>query len=359
MAKSRYFSTWNCRWFWGAVVVVAILAVVSSFPVRAEEVRIKDLANIRGVRPNQLVGYGLVVGLNGTGDSRKSLATNKAAAMMLTKLGMRTLPEESSSGSMASVLVTAELPAFSRNGDRLDIRLSTVGDAKSLAGGTLVLTPLKAGDGNIYAAAQGAVVVGQASGTGVQVLTVATVPGGAFVEREFVPDFGSTDQVLLSLRVPDFTTNSRVADEINRYFRGYFARSADQGLIEVTVPENYLDRKVEFVSELERLKVAVDRRAVVIVNERTGTVVMGSDVNIGPISISHGALTINVAQEKKGGSGASGASAAANSVVALGGSTVGRLIETLNALGVKPQDLVGILQAIHAAGALKAELRFI
>jgi len=356
MARSRDLAGWRCRLFWLGVGLVAFFAILTAIPVKAEESRIKDLTNIRGVRPNQLIGYGLVVGLSGSGDSRKSLTTNKAVASMLTRLGTRTTPEEAVAGSIASVIVTAELPPFSRNGDRIDVRLSTVGDAKSLAGGTLILTPLRAGDSNVYAAAQGAVVVGQASGTGVQVLTVANVPGGAFVEREFIPDFAVADTFVLSLKVPDFTTNSRVADEINKYFRGFFARSLDLASVEVTIPENYLDRTVEFVSEMEHLKVSVDRKAVVIVNERTGTVVMGHDVVIAPVSIAHGNLAIQVGASK-GNSKGEGQSPKV--VVNLGGTTVGKLIETLNALGVRPPDLVGILQAMHAAGAMQAEMKFI
>ena len=353
MAKSRTIAGWRCRLFWIAVALVTLFALFNATPVRAEDSRLKDLVNIRGVRPNQLIGYGLVVGLNGTGDSRKSLSTNKAAASMLTKLGSRTTTDEAVSGSMASVIVTSELPAFSRNGDRIDVRLSTVGDAKSLAGGTLILTPLRAGDSQIYAAAQGPVVVGQASGNGPQVLTVATVPGGAFVEREFLPELAANDALILSLKTPDFTTNARIADQINKFFRGFFARSIDSASIEVTVPENYFDRKVEFISEMELLPIAVDRKAIVVVNERTGTVVMGSDVIISPVSIAHGSLTIQVGTAKGGKAGE------LKSVVPLGGTTVGKLIETMNSLGVKPGDLVGILQAINAAGALQAELRFI
>lgn len=333
------------------IVAMAGLALTFGFPAHADpEVRIKDLANIRGVRSNQLIGFGLVVGLRGTGDSKKSLTTNKATANMLTRLGMRTDASETVTASIAAVVVTADLPPFSRNGDRIDLRVSAVGDAISLAGGTLIQTPLKAGDSEVYAVGQGAVVVGQASGNGPQVLTVATVLNGGSIEREYRPALAQDGKLTLTLKQPDFTTSSRVAEKINAHLKGFFAQAKDPVSVEVKLPPLYRreGRLVEFISEVESLRVPADQKAAVVVNERTGTVVMGSQVIIDDVTIAHGELSIKVASKGLDG----------KRVVKFNGATVGSLVETLNSMGVKPADLVGILQAIHASGALKADLKF-
>jgi flagellar P-ring protein precursor FlgI len=327
-------------------------------PAAAEgaESRIKDLASVRGVRSNFLNGLGLVVGLKGTGDSNKSLATNRAIASMLTRLGMQTKASEVAAGNMAAVMVTAELPAFARIGAVLDVKVSAIGDAKSLAGGTLILTPLRAGDSEVYAVAQGAVVVGQASGNGPQVLTVARVPAGGSVEREFMPKLGARGLITLALKEPDFTTATRIAEKINGELKEFAATARDVASVEVMVPPEFQSNLVAFVAELEAMRVAADGKATVVVNERTGTVVMGRDVVIHPVAIAHGDLSIKIDDPKAKKQAGKGAS---KSVVALGGATVGDLLETMNALGVKPADLIGILQTLHAAGALKAELRFL
>ena len=328
-----------------------------SASAEAQEVRLKDLVNIRGVRSNQIMGLGLVVGLNKSGDSAKSIMTNRAAASLLTHLGMKIADTEVSGGSAAVVLVVSEMPAFTRNGDKLDVRVSVVGDAKSLGGGTLVTTPLKAGDGQVYAFAQGPVVIGQASGSGPQVQTVATVPGGASVEREFAPAIDTRGSITLSLRNPDFTTNTHIVEAINHRLHGFYAKSTDVHAIDVEIPEIYDGRTVEFIAEIESLRVAVDQKSVVIINERTGTVVMGGDVLISPVTISHGDLAIAVGGGK-GGSGGKGKGKGGESVLQLGGTSVAKLIETMNAMGMKPADLVGVMQAIKSAGALQAELKF-
>jgi len=333
------------------ILLVAALVVTwtSAF---GQSSRIKDLVNVRGVRPNYLDGLGLVVGLKSTGDSKKSLATNRAVANMLTRLGMKTTADEVVTGNIAVVMVTAELPAFARNGDLIDVKVSAVGDAKSLAGGTLVLTPLHAGNGETFAVAQGAVVVGQASGNGAQVLTVARVPGGATVEREFKPEVAASGSVTLSLVHPDFTTASHIAEAVNEDLRGFYAHASDLASVDVRIPPDFDGRLVEFLSEILALPAQADTRAVVVLNERTGTVVMGSHVVIAPVEVAHGDLSIRIG-------GKSAKKAPDKHVVSLGGTTVGDLIETMNALGVKPPDLIGILQAISAAGALNAELKFI
>lgn len=319
----------------------------------AQRVKIKDLADVRGNRANQLIGIGLVVGLQNSGDSKKSINTNKAIASLFSKLGMRTTPEEVLPQSVAAVIVTGELPPFAKIGGRIDVKLSTIGDAKSLAGGTLLQTSLKAGDGQVYAVAQGAVATGQATGSANQVLTTALVPRGAFIEREFVPTVVSSNAIELALRQADFTTNSRMVDRINEELKGFFAESLDPGSIRVNIPQQYRERTIEFISMIEQMDVEPSHKALVVINERTGTVVMGGDVVIQKVVISHGDLSIQINGDK--GQGGKGAREA---IVNIGGATVGDLVASLNALGMKPADLVGILQAIHTAGALQAELQF-
>jgi flagellar P-ring protein precursor FlgI len=332
-----------------ALAMLCVCGVAEARPAR-----LKDLVNVRGVRSNFLNGFGLVVGLKATGDSKKSLATNRAIATMLTRMGMKTAAEEVVSGNMAAVLVTAELPPFARSGETIDLKVSAVGDARSLAGGTLIMTPLRAGDGEVYAVGQGAVVVGQASGNGPQVLTVARVPGGAMVERDFSPQIAAKGALTLTLDNPDFTTASRIAETINTKLKGFYADARDVSTVQVMVPPTYQARVVDFMAELEAMTVEADTRAVVVLNERTGTVVMGSSVVLGPVAVAHGDLSIRIGDDKKGGKGGQ-----EKSLVTLGASTVGDLVDAMNALGVKPADLVGILQAIHAAGALQAELKFL
>lgn len=314
-----------------------------------QETRIKDLVNVQGYRSNQLMGLGLVVGLQGTGDSKAAMTTNQAATNLMRKLGMNAKPDTMLVQSMAVVAVTAELPAFAKIGDRIDIKVSTLADAKSLAGGTLLMTPLKAVNGDIFVMAQGPVVIGTATGRGTQVLTVANLPASGVVEREFTPQIGVQGLVNLHLKETDFTTNARIVEKINAHFKGFYAVSRDPSRIEVKMPPTFGGRVIEFMAELESLRVESDHKAVVIFNEKTGTVVMGADVAIADVVVNHGELSIQVGEGKNTRS---------EGVVKLGGATIGGLVKTLNDLGVKSSDLVGVLQAIHAAGALKGELRF-
>ena len=310
----------------------------------AQSVRIKELVNIKGNRSNQLIGLGLVVGLSNTGDSKKSLGTNKAISNLIARLGLPVGKDDVVSGSAAAVIVTGYLPPFSRNGDQIDIKVSTIG------GGTLIQTPLRAGDGKIYAVAQGSIAMGRASGTGSQTLTSALVNHGAYVEREYLPKLAIDGKITLSLKKSDFTNNTRITDKINSYFKGFFAKSNDPSSIEVTVPPSYKDRVIEFVSNMEKLEVDTDMPAVVVLNEKTGTLVMGQRVLISPIVIAHGDLSINVGKD---------ANEESQKMVKISGTSVGDLVKSLNALGVKPPDLVSILQAIDGAGALRGQLRFL
>ncbi len=336
---------------WSGVIGALFLFVVAGNQALGQEVRLKDLTQIRGVRSNQIYGLGLVIGLSGSGDSKKSLATNRAAANMLSRLGMQMKEDEIVPGTMAVVMVTADLPPFARNGSKINVKVSTVGDAKSLAGGNLMVAPLRAADSQIYAVAQGGIVIGKATGTGVQVQTAAIIPDGGVVERETTSEFARSSSLVLALKEPDFTTSQRISDVINSHFRGFYAEAGDLSAIKVKIPPAYDGKTVEFISELEALKIVADRPSVVVLNERTGTVVMGGDVLVSPVSISHGDLAIQV-----GGGGAKDAGVK-QGIVEMPGTTVASLIKSLNAMGVKPDDLVSILQSLKVAGALKADLR--
>ncbi|MEY4066726.1 MAG: flagellar biosynthesis protein FlgA [Pseudomonadota bacterium] len=326
---------------------------VSSIPVR-----LKDLVEIRGVRSNPLVGLGLVVGLSGTGDSKQSLATNRAAANLLTRLGAQVKANEVVTRNIAAVVVTAHLPPFARIGDRLDINISSVGDSASLEGGTLLLTPLSAADGQVYAVAQGPLSLGTAM-TGAQgggggnnrstaPKTIA-ISQSATVEREFQSTFIHNGSVELSLKNADFTTAHRISHAINQRFNEFVATPNNSGLIRVRVPEQALGTPsftpVDFMAVLEQIRVEPDNKAVVVINERTGTIISGAHVTVMPVAISHGNLEIIVQDETR----------FVNKIPSA--TTVGDLVRALNELGAGPKDLVSILQALDAAQALKAQLK--
>ena len=334
---------------WWLAVLLGVLLTSHGAILLAQEARIKDLVSVRGNRGNQLTGFGLVIGLAASGDAVNSVMTTRAALNLANRLGMNTKNGTLPTQSMAAVVVTAELPAFAKNGDKISVKVAAVGNAKSLAGGTLLLTELKAADGEVYVVAQGSLVIGPADGAGPRILTSATVPAGGTVEKEFVPDIVENGKIHLSLRNPDFTTNARIVEKINGHFKGFYAISKDPAQIEISVPAGYHDNVIEFIAEMEGVRVEFDQRAVVVMNEKTGTVVMGADVVISKVSISHGDLSISVGGGKK--------SDKKESFVTLKGTTVGDLVEKLNALGAKPADLVSIVQAIYTAGALNADLR--
>ena len=252
----------------------------------AEASRIKELAKLEGVRSNQLIGYGLVVGLNGTGDSASTRFTIQSLVSMMERLGVTVNPDTVKVSNVAAVIVTADLPAFSRAGNTIDVSVASVGDAKNLAGGTLLMTPLKAADGEYYAVAQGALVVGSLAfgGKAAKVQknhpTAGRIPDGALVEREVPFVFGEDSELNYRLKDSDFTTVSRMSAAVNKHFGGNLARSLDAGQMLVEVPEAYQNRVVEFVAELEHLTVIPDTIARIVVNEKTGTIVMGEGVRI-------------------------------------------------------------------------------
>lgn len=363
-----------------AIALLALLSLICLWGTNAHGVRIKDIADIKGVRNNQLVGYGLVVGLDGTGDGKKSKFTIQSLASMLEKMGVTVNPGDISVSNVAAVMVTAELRPFGKSGGRIDALVNSIGDAKNLQGGTLLMTPLKAVNGQVYAVAQGPVNTGgfSASGGGGKAQknfpTVGRVVGGAVIEREIASDFNDRRQLTLAMHQPDFTTVARVTDAINGVFYGKIANAPDAGTVEVRVPEKYINNVVSLVALLEGLSVTPDRLAKVVINERTGTVVMGDQVRISTIAIAHGNLSIiikeglDVSQPAPFSEGQTVVAPTSDItiqednrrlVVLNEGVSIGEVVKALNALGVTPRDLVAIFQAIKAAGALQAELEVI
>ncbi|MBN8539453.1 MAG: flagellar basal body P-ring protein FlgI [Deltaproteobacteria bacterium] len=332
----------------GLLFAAALLSIFIVQP-DAEAARIKDIANVRGVRDNQLLGYGVVVGLKGTGDSKAEF-TNKSILRMLDKLGMKVEDKEVASKNVAAVIITASLPAFARAGNKLDVSVNSIGDATSLAGGTLIQSPLRAADQNIYAVAQGALLVG----TGADMHpTVGRLPNGAIIERDVAEDFTARKMFRLTLHNPDFTTAARLSKRINMDLSGKYASAKDAGTVDIIVPFSYEGRAVELLATIESLEVTPDTRAKVIVNEKTGTVVIGDTVRISKVAISHGDLAVKV-------DGSKGKSKDGDRVAVFdSGTSVGDLVKSLNQLGVSPRDLITVLQNIKAAGALQGELEIL
>jgi flagellar P-ring protein FlgI len=364
------------------VAALAALAVASApAPARAA-VRVKDLVEVQGVRDNELFGYGLVVGLNGSGDTERMLFTQQSVAGMLGRLGVRVDPQQVRARNVAAVMVTARLPAFARAGTHLDVAIGSLGNARSLAGGILLITPLTAADGQVYAVAQGPIQVGgyEVAGSGSSIAkntpTTGRVPAGATVERTVTPALtGPT--IVLGLRRPDFTTASRVAAAVSAALGGPSAKAVDPAGVEVTVPDAFKADLVGLVAKLEVLEVEADGRARIVVSERTGTVVAGERVRIRPVAISHGGLQVSVTTQavvSQPGPGFTrapnpnartvvehqatlGAAEESRSTIALPATTtVQDLAKALNTLGASARDLVSILQAMKAAGALDADL---
>lgn len=344
----------------------------------ASPVRIKDLVEFDGVRGNDLVGYGLVVGLNGTGDGiRNAPFTEDIMSNILERLGVNVTGEQFRPRNVAAVLVTAELPPFARVGATIDVTVSAIGDAKSLLGGTLVMTPLNAADGQIYAVSQGTVIAGGASaeGDGAAVVqgvpTSGTIPSGARVEREVEFQFGSLDQVRLALRVPDFTTAGRIETAINRSLNRSVARMLDPGTVLVDIAATNAISAAHAMLEIENIPVEPQRRARVVVDQRSGTIVLGEDVRISRVAVSQGNLTLRiqeaplVVQPNPFSEGATvvvpRTTADIEEEPGIGlaeiadGTSLSEVIAGLNALGVAPRDMIDILKSIKAAGALHAE----
>lgn len=364
---------------WRRVLLAACLAALVGAGAAEAASRVKDIADFEGVRANMLVGYGLVVGLNGTGDSlRNSMFTQESLVAMLERLGVATRGNNLNTKNVAAVMVTATLPAFSRQGSRIDVAVSALGDSKSLLGGTLLVTPLLGADGEAYAVAQGALSVGgfQAQGDAETVTrgvpTAARIPAGAIIEREVQFELDELHQVRLALRNPDFTTAQRIAAAINERLGSATARALDPTTVSLPVPAAYGGRVAQLLSEIEQLAVEPDTTARILIDERSGIIVMGDNVRISRVAVAQGNLTVRVSetpQVSQPNPLADGRTVevprtnievdtqSANRMVALEpGVTLRDLVDGLNALGVGPRDLIGILQAIKAAGALQAEI---
>jgi flagellar P-ring protein precursor FlgI len=357
-------------------ILSAVLAAAVAAPLPAA--RLKDLVAIEGVRDNQLIGYGLVVGLAGTGDRRQTMFSAQSLTNLLERMGVAVSPTTIRVTNTAAVLVTATLPAFAQPGAHIDTTVAAIGDAANLQGGILALTSLRGADGQVYAVAQGPVMTGGfSSGRGgssqtVNHPTVGRTPSGAIVERP-APTVAPKGAVRLQLRQSDFTTSARIVESIAKRFAGV-AKADSAGLVTVTIPAEYASRSTEFVAELENLSVDADRPARVVVNERTGTIVLGKDVRIQPVAILHGNLhveiqtTFTVSQPAPLSQGTTEVvpqttvkttEEKARNVVLKQGATVEDLVRALASIGSTPRDVIAILQNLRSAGALEAEIEVI
>lgn len=355
-----------------------LLLTLLAAPLQAEQIRIKDLVEFDGVRGNDLVGYGLVVGLNGSGDGiRNAPFTEEIMSNILERLGVNVTGEQFRPKNVAAVFVTAELPPFSRAGSQIDVTVSAIGDAKSLLGGTLIMTPLNAADGQIYAVAQGTVIAGGASAEGDAatvtqgVPTAGVIPSGARVEREIDFDLNALATLRLALRTPDFTTAGRIEQAINNDFGRGVARMLDAGTVRLDIAATKQPSPAHALGRIENIMVSPQRRARVVVDQRSGTIVMGEDVRISRVAVSQGNLTLRIEEaplvvqpnpftdgqavvvprtradiQEEPGIGLAEVP---------GGTSLSSVIAGLNALGVSPRDMIDILKSIKAAGALHAE----
>jgi flagellar P-ring protein FlgI len=389
-----------CGRFSRRLKIIAVVAVwVLLMPGISESARLKDIVSIQGVRPNQLFGYGLVIGLNGSGDKSGTEFTLQGLANMLEHTGIRVSASDMKVKNVAAVIVSATLPPFARIGKRIDVTISSIGDAKSLAGGTLVLTPLKGVDNQVYALAQGPLAVGGFSfggdaggGTTKNHPTVARISGGATVEREVPLKLASRESLVMILNNPDFNTASSISQTINLEYGPGSASAIDSGTLEFRIPQAFRHRVVDLIARMGTLEIETDRIAKIIINERTGTVVIGENVRITSVAIAHGNLAIEIKEEKRvsqpapfAPSGRGGAPVSVDGVVVApggstvvapdsdvsvkeetnqlmvinGGNTIDDLVKALNAIGVTPRDLITVLQAMKAAGVLEAEIEII
>ncbi|MDS4071632.1 MAG: flagellar basal body P-ring protein FlgI [Defluviicoccus sp.] len=364
----------------GFAIVCLLAALIIPAPAGASS-RIKDLVDFQGVRDNQLVGYGLVVGLNNTGDTLKDGSfTKQSLQSMLNRLGVKPTEKGLTSKNVAAVMVTASLPPFARQGTRVDVSVSALGDADSLQGGTLLVTPLLGADGEVYAVAQGQVAIGGFSAKGTATTVTKGVPtsgriaNGAIVEREVGFEFTNMNEIKLALRSPDLTTARRIAQAINTHVGKPAARPSDPGTISLLVPDSYRGNVVNLLTDIEQLRIEPDLVARIVIDENSGIIVMGENVRVSTVAIAQGNLTIRitetpqVSQPQPFNNSGSTVVVPRTSVdvdeqkdrqlgVLATGVTLQELVNGLNALGVGPRDLIAILQAIKAAGALHAEIQ--
>lgn len=368
---TRIFKTMICA-------AAAVLLPIGAGPALADS-RIKDLANVEGVRDNMLIGYGLVVGLDGTGDRiRNTPFTRESIVSMLERMGVNIRSETLDTDNIAAVMVTANLPPFASQGANLDVSVSALGDAESLRGGVLLVTPLHGADGEVYAVAQGSVAVsgfsarGQAASLTRGVPTNGRIANGAVVEREIAFDIGAREQIKLALRNPDFTTAGRIATAINDRLGGVYAEVSNPGTVQLRRPGAFVGDMVALISEIEGLRVNPDNTARVIIDEASGVIVMGDDVRVSTVAIAQGSLTVSISEvpqvsqpspfSERGRTvvvprtEASAQEDAAQLAIVEGGVRLSDLVDGLNALGVPPRDMIAILQAIKASGALQADI---
>jgi flagellar P-ring protein precursor FlgI len=362
-----------------ATALALVLAACLAWPAPSGAVRIKDIATFDGVRNNQLVGYGLVVGLGGTGDSNKSEFTIQSMVNMLEKMGVGVHKENLKPKNVAAVMVTAQMPVSAKPGSRLDVTVSSLGDASSLLGGILLLTPLKGIDGKVYALAQGAMtlggfsVQGQAAQTQKNVSTVALIPNGGVVERGVPFEFNGQDSLRLHLSLADFSTTQQMVERINDSLGGEFAKAQDISTVQLLIPEQYRGDLVPFMAAVENIEVSPDSRARVVVDEKTGTVVLGRNVRLTKVAVAHGSLQIviqegtQVSQPGPFSAGQTVASPETNvgvqeenrRLMLMEGASLQEMVDGLNAIGATPRDLISILRTLKAAGALHADLEVI
>jgi flagellar P-ring protein precursor FlgI len=363
-----------------AVASVAAMTAPLAAPAAYAGPRIKDVADFEGVRENQLVGYGLVVGLAGTGDSlRNNPQTRQSLQAMLERLGVNTSDGNLNTRNVAAVMVTANLPPFATQGSRIDVTVSAVGDARSLAGGTLLVTPLMGADQQVYAVAQGPLAIGGFAASGQSgssvtrgVPTAGRIASGALVEREISFDIAAQQELRLALRNPDFTTAQRIASAINTAVGADAARASNPGSVVLRRPNEFAGDMVSLVGRIENLEVEVDTPARIVIDESSGIVVMGENVKVSTVAIAQGNLTISIQEDpfvsqpapfSRGGetvvvpsSGVDVEEEQGGLVVVPGGVPLRQLVNGLNALGVTPRDMISILQALKAAGAIQAEI---
>lgn len=317
------------------------------------EVRLKNVITIKGVRSNPLIGYGLVIGLNGTGDGGGQITTT-SLKRMFGKLGLN-VSDDVSTKNVAAVIVTGTFPPFARMGQKIDVTISSIGDASSLAGGTLLITPLKGGDGEIYAVASGPLSIGGMN-QGSKFATTARIPNGATVEKEIKLDFDQKKALRLSLNYPDFTTAHRIQTSINTGLGGKYAIARDSGTIDLMVPPQYQRNVVELVALIENYMVYTDTPAKIIINEKTGTIVAGGEVQLRPLAMAHRDLSVEIVGEGAGKEGGGGPQKLFSLPET---ATLNDLVKSLNALGASAEDLIAIFQALKQNGSLIGEIEFI
>jgi flagellar P-ring protein precursor FlgI len=363
----------------GAIATIATVSMLVCAASAAQAAsRIKDLANVEGVRQNQLIGYGLVVGLNGTGDTiNNSPFTRQSLQAMLERLGVNIRGQTLRTGNVAAVMVTGNLPAFATQGTRMDVTVSALGDAKNLQGGTLLVTPLLGADGNVYAVAQGSLTIGgfQAEGDAAKIVrgvpTNGRIANGAIVEREIDFALNRLSQVRLALRNADFTTSKRVASAINDFIGAPTAEPLDSSTVQVSVPKQYEGNVVALLTEIEQLQIEPDLAAKIIIDEHSGIIVMGRDVRVSMVAVAQGNLTVTISESAQVSQPAPLSRGRTRTVprsrigvqedgsklaVVREGISLQQLVDGLNALGIGPRDLISILQAIKSVGAVQADI---